>query len=204
MVLPAHPDLTWDEVPDTLLALAACDLDDGGPPLPRLLAHRGDEALGIAELRPFSPGEVLHPVIELLALFLPLGADRVCLALPGRLGELDGPIVPVDEVAGMDLRQRAVTLWSADGHDGPARTSTGLHPFTLDDVGEWGWEPALGPGGRRAGPVLDAVRVLLDARHDLPVAPDERRRQLERVVVLGHGLALAPGAARELGLASPA
>jgi hypothetical protein len=202
MVLPAHPDLTWDEGPDTLLALAACDLDDGGPPLPRLLAHRGATALGLAELRPFGPGEVLHPVIELLALFLPLGADRVCLALPGRVWSLDDPIVPVIEEAGIDLRQRAVTLWSADGHDGPARTSAGLHPFTLDDVGEWGWGPSLGPDEPCVAPVLDAVRVLLDARHDLPVAPAERTRQLERVVALGHGLALAPVAARELGLTS--
>jgi hypothetical protein len=204
MVLPVHSDLTWDEVPDTLLALAACDLDDGGPPLPRLVAHRGDVALGLAELRPFGPGEVLHPVIELLALFLPLGADRVCLALPGRVWSLDDPIVPVLEEEGIDLRQRAVTLGSVDGHDGPARTEAGLHPFTLDDVGEWGWGPSLGPDERCEAPFLDAMRVLLDARHDLPVAPAERIRQLERVVGLGHALALAPIAARELGLTSMA
>jgi hypothetical protein len=199
MVVPAGPDLTWEEAPDTLLALAACDLDGGGSPVPRLLAHRGETALGIAELRPFGPGEVLSPVIELLALFLPLGADRVCLALPGRVWSLDDPLTPVSEEEGVD-RRPAVTLGIADGHGDACRIQGALHPFVVDDVGEWGWEPPLGPDDRWEAPVLDALGLLLDARHDLVPRAGHRQEQLERVLVLGHWLALAPVAATELGL----
>jgi hypothetical protein len=199
VLLPAA-DLPWDDVPDALLALAACDLDDGGSPAPRLVAHRGDEPLALAALRPFAPAAVLDPVIELLALFVPMGADRVAVALPCRLWDLDAPPPVVSEQDVIDLRRRGVAVGTADGHDGPCRIEGSVHPLVLDDVGEWGWEPPIGPDAEPQAPLLGALRVLLDAREELTTEPWELQPQLERLLLLGHELALAPAAAGELGV----
>ena len=203
MLVP-EPDLPWDEVPDSLLALAACDLDDGSSPQPRLMAHRGAEPLAIATLRPFAPDAVLDPVIELLALLLPLGTDRVAIALPCRLWPLDASRPVVGDADEIDLRQRGVVVATADGRGGSCEVQAAVHPFTLDDVGEWGWEPPVGSDDDPEARLLDALRVLLDRREELATDPSELRPQLERVLLLGHGLALSSGAAAELGVASPA
>jgi hypothetical protein len=203
-VLVPETDLSWDDVPDSLLALAACELDDGSSPQPRLLAHRGSEPVAIATLRPFAPHTVLDPVIELLALLLPLGTDRVAIALPCRLWPVDTSRPVVAEADGIDLRQRGVVVATADGRGGSCEVTAAVHPFTLDDVGEWGWEPPVGSDGAPEAPLLDALRVLLDRREELATDHSELRPQLERVLLLGHELALAPRAAAELGVAAPA
>jgi hypothetical protein len=197
VTLPA-PDLCWDEVPEALLALSACDLDEGGPVQPRLAVHRGEDALAIATLRPFGRGEVLDPVIELLALFIPLGADRVCLALPCRVWSLRDPIAPVLEEEGIDLRQQAVMVSAADGRSGRCQVRTAVHPFTRHDDDDWGWEAALAPDEAPEAPLLSALEVILDARDELGSDRSHLRSQLERVLILGHGLALGPAAVREL------
>jgi hypothetical protein len=197
VTLPA-PDLRWDDVPDTLLALSACDLDDGGPVQPRFAAHRGEDALAIATLRPFAPGRALDPVIELLALFIPLGADRICLALPCRLWSLLDPIPPVLEEEGIDLRQPAMMVAAADGRPAPCRVRTAVHPFTQHDDGDWGWEEPLVPSETPGTPVLSALEIVLDARGELGSDRLQLRPQLERVLRLGHALSLGPAAVREL------
>jgi hypothetical protein len=199
VTMPA-PDLCWDEVPDALLALAACDLDDGDPVQPRLAAHRGEDALAIATLRPFERGRIFDAVIELLALFVPLGADRVCLALPCRVWSLLDPIPPVLEDEGFDLRQQAVMIAVADGRSGPCQVRAAVHPFTQHDEGDWGWEDPFAPGEAPEAPLLSALEVILDARGELGSDRSQLQSQLERVLLLGHGLALGPAAVRELPL----
>jgi hypothetical protein len=199
VTLPA-PELGWEDVPDTLLALAACDLDAGGPALPRLAAHRGDEALAIATLRPFATGQLLDPVIELLALFVPLGADRIGFALPGRVWSLLDPIPPVLEDEGIDLRQPALIVGTADGHERPCRTGAELRPFVRHEDGEWGWDRPVAPDEAPEGPLLSALGIILDSRQELRFDRAGLQAQLERVLLLGHGLALGPAAVRELPL----
>jgi hypothetical protein len=200
VTLPA-PDLCWDEVPDTLLALAACDLDEGGPVQPRLAAHRGDDALAIATLRLFERGRILDPVIELLALFVPLGADRICVALPCRVWSLLDPIPPVLEEEGIDLRQHAMMVAAVDGGgDGPCDVRVAVHPFTRHEDGDWGWEVPLAPDEAPEAPLLCALETILDARGELGFDRSQLQSQLERVLLLGHGLALGPAAVRELPL----
>jgi hypothetical protein len=193
--LPAFPSptLAWEEVVDTLLALAACDLDDGGPPVPRLAAFRGDDALTISTLRPFTPDGALDAVVELLALFVPLGADRVALALPVR-----DPGTP----AGAHRGEVDLYVGTVDARDGLARGTGASHALRRDEVGEWGWgppRPAAGLDGATMGPVA----VILDARDELLRSPWELRPQLERVLRLGHGLALSPAAAEALDVLGP-
>jgi hypothetical protein len=189
---------TWSDTPETFLALAACDLDGGGPPRPRLAAHRGEEPLALATLRPFDDGEVLAPVIELLALLVPLGADRVGFAFPCRVWSLHDPIPPVLEEEGIDLRQPAVVVGMADGHQGPCRTAATVHPFDHHEDGGWGWGEALGHGEAPDAPLLCALETILDARGELATDPGQLQAQFDRLLLLGHRLTLGPVAARQL------
>jgi hypothetical protein len=189
--LPAFPSptLAWGEVTDTLLALAACDLDDGGPPIPRLAAFRREEALTISTLRPHPPTGALDAVVELLALFVPLGADRVALALPGP---------PGPAVDGVGLY-----VGTVDAGHGRARGAGAVHALRRDEVGEWGWEPGAHDPSGAEGTLIGAIEVILDARDELLREPWELRPQLERVLGLGHGLALSPAAAEALDVLGP-
>jgi hypothetical protein len=194
------PELRWAEVPDRLLALAAGDLDAGDHPRPRLAAHRGDDALAIATLRPFEAGEILDAVIELLALFVPLGADRVCVAFPCRVWSPLDPIPPRVEDDGIDLRQPAVVVGTADGHDGACRTAAAVHPFVTHEHDEWGWQAPFAPDAAPHGPLLSAPAIVVDGRQGLGSDRSNLQSQLERVLLLGHVLALGPAAVRELPL----
>lgn len=196
-------EIGWSEASDLLLGWATHDLDAGEPPRPGLLAFAGDEPLGSAMLRPFATGQVVSALIELLALLIPMGADRLVLSLPGRVWSLDDPIPPVSDT--VDLRTRVVVVTTADAHAGPCRTRVTLHPFEVEPQG-WRWTTPVTPDEPPEAPALWAMGTLLDARHDLALdGADGQLRlaaQLGRVLLLGHELALAPAAARRLQLAS--
>src|SRR5687767_6035135 len=97
----------WGDVEGFLLDEAAKDVALSDEVRPCLAAFAGDEPLLVAWWRPFPKGGYADPLIELLALACPLGADRVAQSLAGRATSLDDPIAPV--VAGVgDLRQRVV------------------------------------------------------------------------------------------------
>jgi hypothetical protein len=198
--LPAFPSPTlgWGEVTDTLLALAACDLDDGGPPIPRLAAFRGDEALTISTLRPHPPTGALDAVVELLALFVPLGADRVALA--GGRGGTPGPVA---DPAGPPRRRRRALRRDRRRGGRLARGTGRSTPCGGTRSASGAGAPPRPAAGVDGATVMGAVGVILDARDELLREPWELRPQLERVLRLGHGLALSPAAAEALDVLGP-
>ena len=192
------PDRPWTHAATLLLATAADDLEVGAAPLPTLAAYRGDEPLAITTLRPFGAGELLQALVEVLALLIPLGADRVALSVTGRAWSLDDPITPVD--AEVDLRARVLLLTLADAHDGACATRTEIHPFEQDADG-WCFGPPLELGDHRPeSGIDDALASLLDGRGDLVANTTDQMiaAQLGRVLLLGHRLALAPDTAADL------
>lgn len=192
---------TWDAIEDHLLDLAADDLRGGGQPRPTLAAFAGDRPLALIGLRPFDPGQALQALLEVLALVLPLGADRVAMAAPARAWSLDDPIPPV--CAAGDLRQRVILLAVADGHAAPCQLTTSLRPFTLDDTAvRWGEE--LRSEQPPDSALANAMTVLIDDRDRFDDLGDDRKlaAQFARVLLLGHEVALAGTAADRLVLAS--
>lgn len=189
----------WDTATERLLAIAAADLDAGLPPRPTLLAHAGDEGLAIVGLRPFGPGELLGPLLELAALLLPLGADRFALAVPGRAWSLDDPIPPViDEV---DLRTTVLTILLLDGHDRAEPLVDGsLHPYHGGADGDPPTFDAPVTVGWPDGPATDGFRHLVARRHALspPVDAAHCVVQFARCLLRGHDLVLAPDVADHL------
>lgn len=192
------PDRPWTHAATLLLATAADDLEAGATPAPTLAAYRGDEPLAVTTLRPFADGELLQALIEVFALLIPLGTDRVALSVTGRAWSLDDPIVPTgDEV---DLRARVVLLILADAHDGTCTTRTEIHPFEQDADG-WCFGPPLEIGDHPADTGVDeALAALLNGRDDLAASTTDQMiaAQLGRVLLLGHTIALAPDAAADL------
>jgi hypothetical protein len=187
----------WCDDTDRLLGLAANDLAGGLPPRPTLTAYAGEEGLAIVGLRPFGPGELLGPLVELAALLLPLGADRFGLAVPGRAWSLDDPIPPVlDEV---DLRRTVLTIVQVDGHgtDEP-RTGGSLHPYEVDAGGEVVFDPAIGVGWPD-GPATDGLLTLVRGRRDVTASrPQATVVQFARCLLRGHHVVLAPPVADHL------
>ena len=183
------PLTTWDRVEDLHRWYAELDAPD---PRPHLVGFAGGTALVLVGLRPFAPGAYQGPLVEALALALPLGCDRVSVALPGRAWSLQDPVVPVTD--GADLRQRVLTQCSADGHrrERPIVTMR-LHPFHVaatDDAGLV-WDPALDPGPGE-GWIPHALTTLVGARDDLgdDTGLDDLVRQLVRLERLGHDVLL--------------
>lgn len=77
-----------------------------------LCAHRGDDPLFLALLRPYPKGEHLEAVEELLTLALPLGADRIAFCSTGRAWSMDDPVPPVSSDG--DIRQRVLIVGQGD------------------------------------------------------------------------------------------
>jgi hypothetical protein len=190
---------TWDDATDRLLALATCDLDDGLPPRPTLTAYAGDEGLAIVGLRPFGPGELLDPLVELAALLLPLGADRFGLAVPGRAWSMDDPIPPVvDEV---DLRRTVLTVLLVDGHGRQAPVGEGtLYPYVTGHDGLVRFEDEVAVGWPD-GPATDGFLRLV-AERDRVLSRRRPRAdavvQFARCLLRGHQVVLAPPVADHL------
>lgn len=180
------PLTTWAELTQLHRWYAELDAPD---PRPHLVGFLGEAALVLVGLRAFGPGEARGPLVEALALALPLGADRVSVALPGRVWSLDDPVPPV--VPGADLRQRVLTQVTVDAHGtGRPRTTTCLHPFTVA-AGGLVWDEVVHPGPAE-GWVPEALQTLLAHRDDtlLHTTEDQIVAQAERLHHLGHELLL--------------
>lgn len=188
----------WDVwVVELLRAAADLDLRTDHVARPRFVAARGDDPLFCAELRPFPDRCYQEPLVELMALAAPLGADRLAVATTGRLTSLDDPIPPVIPGVG-DLRQRALVLHLADGNGHEAVGRSVLVPFTLEG-GALRWEEPLEPGPAE-GWIASAFAVMIDHRHELAAPTDVIREQAERCLGLGHVLALEHAIADRLGI----
>lgn len=185
----------WDDVERYLIAEASADLADGDDIRPCLVAWRDEQPLFIAFLRSFARGQYADPVIELLALAAPLGANRLALSFGGRAWSWDDPIPPVVEAFG-DLRQRVLSVTLAEERGGDVEVRGVIVPFTRDDSGAV-WEAAVRhPGGE--GWISSALRMAVEQRAALAATPRDMRRQARRCVALGHLLALSDAAAERL------
>lgn len=179
----------WPERHHFLLAEARQDLEDGAPVRNCLLAFAGEEPLLVAWLRPFAPGAHRAALVEVLALALPLGADRLAVSMPGRMWSLADPIPPVLPGVG-DLRQRVVVVEEADAGSWPIATRTTAYPYEVGGDGLPRWLEPLAEEGV-TGPV---AALLADALAGGLTASDaELCQQARRVAELGHLVAVAPG-----------
>ncbi|MFP4234987.1 MAG: hypothetical protein ACLFUG_08665 [Nitriliruptoraceae bacterium] len=194
-----HPPVTsWEEVPGYLLDLAHRDLSTGPDPLPSVVAFAGEDPLAVGVLRPFDQGGPVPALVELLALLLPLGVDRLGLTLSGRAWSFDDPVPPVCEEG--DLRQQVLLLVLADASSGPCTVHAELRAIEPADQAAAGWRlsaPLVADevtDGVAEAPLAHALRVLLDHRGELEEETDDRALvgQLGRILLLGHALALAP------------
>ncbi len=187
----------WHDVRAFLLQQAREDLDGGADIRPCLVAFCGEQLLFVAFLRSFDEGAYADPIIELLALAAPLGADRLALSLPGRAWSLHDPVPPVVEGLG-DLRQRVLCTITVDATAGDAGVSIVVRPFTRADADVvWG-HPACSDDGE--GWVVSALSLATQSRAALAASKADISCQARRCVALGHILALHDGVAKELGL----
>ena len=188
----------WDEwVVELMRAAADLDLRVEGETIPRFIAAEGDRPLVIADVRPFPKGGYHQPLIELMALALPMGADRVTVGITGRVTSLEDPIPPVVHGVG-DLRQRVLIVEVVDGHGQPARASSVLVPFDLSDD-DVRWRAPFDPGPGE-GWIPAALSLLVDHRDEVEVRPGDVLEQAERCAMLGHGLTFEAQAAARFGL----
>ncbi len=196
-MLDALPTVPWSQCTHLLRSFAAEDLDLGMSPQPTLLAYEGDRALATVMLRPFADGEVVGAVLEVLALLLPLGTDRLVLSLPGRAWSALDPIAPV--TADADLRQRVLLICVADGTQVPAALSVRVHGIELGAEG-WRWEGTIDAAEEFDSPLVDVLRLLLDARGRLLDTPADIQiaAQFGRVLLRGHEVHLSALAAERL------
>ena len=198
---PLPEDLCFAQAETTLLGLLLDDLHQGREPMPTLAAFDGERALALIGLRPFPSGELPQALIEVLALVLPLGADRLAFAASGRLWSPDDPIVPV--CAEGDLRQRAIIVTVADGHDLTPRVTGSIYPFEGQRSGLTLLAPTTGIPADPAvteGPLPLLLRGAVSdtSRLAASATPSDVVAQLGRVMLLGHQVALSPDTAATL------
>ncbi len=185
----------WADVEDFLVDEAAADLVAGRDVRPCLVAFDSDEPLFVAFLRSFAKGCYDEPIIELLALAGPLGANRLALAVGGRAWSLDDPIPPVLDGVG-DLRQRVLCITRVDGASGPVQTESALYPFATDGA-RVRWDPVVRQSAGK-GWIPAALALAVQERAALTATAAEARRQARRCVELGHLLGLADAGAERL------
>lgn len=204
MELSTPPLRTWEQAEAFLLEAAGTDLAAGLSPAPSLVACIDDEPVAIGTLRPFDEEGPVPPLVEVLALLLPLGVNRVALLLAGRAWSTLDPIPPVTE--DHDLRARVVVLVQADGVPGPCRLTTQLRELERGSpTGGWRLgEPLDDAEEQPIAPLLEALAILIDRRDELDgdTTGNALVAQLGRVLLLGHELALAPRVATPLAHAS--
>jgi hypothetical protein len=191
----------WEDVTEDVLWMVEPEVAAGFPPPPVLAAFAGDEPVAVVGLRPFGPGEVVDPLVEVLALLLPLGADRVVLALPARIWDADDPCA--GDVAGVDLRTTAVAITTVDGHGRATPDLHGsVHPYGIDDHGGHGWLPTDLPAdlGAPEGPATPSLACLVGGRDQLAAEPDPTTVALQfaRCLLRGHKVILSPHVAERL------
>lgn len=188
----------WDEwVVELLRAGADLDLRIDGEAIPRFIAAEGELPLVVADVRSFPKGGYHDPLIELMALAVPMGADRVAVGITGRVASLEDPIPPVVDGVG-DLRQPVLVVELVDGHRQPARASTVLVPFDLAGR-EVRWHAPFDPGPGE-GWIPSALSLLVDRRDEMEVRPGDVLEQAERCAMLGHALTFEAEAAVRFGL----
>lgn len=194
---PAPPP-SWADQTRLLLDLALGDLAAGGDVLPTMVAFRGDEALFLATIRPFAPGDHEDAVLEVGALAAALRADRLLLSLAGRAWSLHDPIPPVLP-DGPDLRQRVVVLHRVDATtDDPACLTT-VVPIEVADDGQVVTGPALTDIDGE-GTVPRTLLVAATMSHGR-WRRDELAVQVVRCEQLGHRIAWSTGAREVVELA---
>ncbi len=174
----------FTEFEDLARSLVALDVELGHEPRHRLAAYVGEDPLLVVDLRPFPPGGIEGPMVEVVAGALALGADRLATALPGRAWSLDDPVAPVSDDG--DLRQRVLLCTTARAG---ASVRNWLLPFDLtgDDLV---WHEAVAEDGGCEGWVPHALQVAVDAGWEPD--PDGAAEQLARCAALGHEVFLAP------------
>lgn len=183
----------WGEVREFLVSEATADLEAGLEINPCLVAFAGDVGLFIAFLRSFAKGDYADPIIELVALAAPMGADRLALSMGARAWSLDDPIPPVLEGVG-DLRQRVLCITEVDGTRDPVSVEGAVFPFTMPSTGRVVWgDPLAGDGGE--GWIPGALRLAVERRGTLKASPRDIRRQAGRCERLGHLLAFSDAGA---------
>jgi hypothetical protein len=189
----------WDDTEAVLREEARLDLERTGAVGPALVAFAGDHPLFLAFLRPFRRGHYHDPVIELLALAMPLGANRLAMSVPGRITSLEDPIAPVVPGVG-DLRQRGVIISRADamgcGPGGEPVVEQVIWPYELL-AGAVRWGPPLRTRDG-AGWIIDAIRIAAAHGGELPRVTPQARRQLRRCQRLGHDILASPRMLRDL------
>lgn len=191
----------WDEVEQFLLAEASADLAQGTDVRPCLLAFAAEEPLFVAFLRSFRKGHYDEPLIELLALAMPLGTDRLALSIAARAWSIDDPVPPVLPGVG-DLRQRVLSISLVDGTAEPVTVTNALHPFTRGAQAstlQVRWDAAVRDDSAQ-GWVVSALRLAVEQRTQLQAPQAEIRKQARRCVALGHLLAFAPDGLDRMGL----
>ena len=204
MDLDTPPLTRWSDAEAFLLDDATRDLAVGVGPLPVLVAAIDDEVVALGTLRPFDDGGPVPALVEVLALLLPLGVNRVALRLSGRAWSTLDPIPPVSDAG--DLRARVLVLVQADGLSSPCRISCQLHELRPEPASQ-GWTLGAAIVDAEAAPVaplIEALDILLDRRDELEedVTGAALVAQLGRILLLGHELALAPELAFRLTMAS--
>lgn len=180
----------FTEFEDLARSLIALDVGLGDEPRHRLAAYAGEEPLLVIDLRPFPPGGIEAPLVEVVAGALALGADRLATALPGRAWSLDDPVVPVSDDG--DLRQRVLMCTTARAD---AEVRTWLLPFDVCG-GDLTWHDAALEDSGCEGWVPHALQVAVDAAWEPD--PDAAVEQLSRCAALGHEVFLAPAGAAVL------
>ena len=194
MDLHTPPPPYWHELERFLLEDARRELAAGGFPLPVLAAAVDDEVVALGVLRPCDDTGPVPALVEVLALLLPLGVNRVALRFSGRAWSTLDPIPPVSD--DVDLRARVIVLVRADGLDRPCAIATQLHECRPEPTAP---EHALGPAivtedAQPVAPLLEALGILLDRRDELvgDASGSALVAQLGRVLLLGHQLTLSP------------
>lgn len=189
----------WRDVEPFLREQAERDLHRSGEVRPCLAAFADHRPLLVAFLRAFEKGRHGPPLIEILALALPLGANRLAFSISGRAWSLKDPLPPVLEGVG-DLRQRVLVMTFVQDHRQPMRSRSVLIPFDHDQQGvAWG---ATQTTRDASGWLTETLREALRARRRLRGPTAEIRRQAARCALLGHDVFLAPEVVRRLGLPS--
>lgn len=188
--------LPFDQFDELAQCMATLDVELGGEPRHRVVGYHGSEPLVMLDLRPFPPGGIHTPMVEAVASMLPLGANRIAAALPGRAWSVHDPVAPVSDDG--DLRQRVLLLTTARRGWAPR---TWLRPFDLDEGG-LEWRDQVLEDDTTEGWVPHALQVAADA--DWPLDAPAAATQLARCARLGHEVLLAPAGAALLDGVSPA
>lgn len=186
------PVPSWSRLDDFARDLAAVDVRLEGAVRPALYGFRGDTMLAGVELRPHPAGGYQAPMVEALALLVPLGADRLAFLGSGRAWSLDDPVPPVSGAG--DLRQRVAMLVAVDSHRRPAPASRSvLMPYSLD-AGEPEWDEPVHIDEAAEGPIAGMLELALQGEFAASVDTDPLTvgRQALRLARLDHGLQL-PG-----------